>query len=851
MSIATSNTARQQSAQSRVFPWLIRAFVLAATCCSTAPMASAGAIEDLMSAYTRGNELYKLGNYSAAAPLFEKAAELAPSAFGRGNRGNVHLDTAKLKEFLATCYLETFRLHEAEQLLRVCIEVGKLEEGADSPMELRCLSNLGLVYRRLNQWDQAEAMYLDVVRRDKDLQGRATTALNLGYLYMNIERPDEARRWFTESSEVWKNRTDQNSLLQLASCQHGMGMVAYREGRNQTAEQLFRSALQQRLKYLGKGHRLVGHTQGMLAAVYGSLGRDDLGRPLHRAALEALENYWGTAHVEVAHEQHDFGLMLHRTGQIDAAVQLLDATQRGIHNHIGQALQGLGQEEQLRFLTEERNRYMDAIAVALQHRDSPDAVGRSLEWTLNDKGRIHETVAERLLLGRDAALSPALRAAIAAVDAIRQRLAAATVAGGSSDEQKNIRNQLAQQEARLAQQLGLYTKHAARDARWVELTDVVRHLPDDAALVEIVRLDRSEPSPSAFGPRLQDPQGAQARYIAWVLRQGANPPVQMIDLGPAAPIDQAIRNVRSMIGDTQSIKKALEQGGEPEAEKQIKSELDRLATLAFRPLVPHFEDAKKLIFSPDGNLWLTPWNALPLEDGRYAVEKYEIRYVLSGRTLRPEQGAQATKPAQPLVLADPDFDLDPRTVGTQTSEQLRSVSAINFRSIGTYAQFPKVQRLPFTAQEARRIAPNLAKLASTDPLVYLGRNAVEAVFKSHPSPQVVVLSTHGYFLAGGNSTEAEKNPFLRCGLLLAGCNRRNDANRSGVDDGILTGLEILTADLSGTELAVLSACETGLGETRNGDGGGRIASSVPVSRCRRRGGLALECAGRRYRQVDE
>jgi hypothetical protein len=144
----------------------------------------------------------------------------------------------------------------------------------------------------------------------------------------------------------------------------------------------------------------------------------------------------------------------------------------------------------------------------------------------------------------------------------------------------------------------------------------------------------------------------------------------------------------------------------------------------------------------------------------------------------------------------------------------------------------KFSPLPGTLIEARRLASTLG-----DARVLTGSDATEGALKAMHAPRLLHLATHGFFLAdlpapplnesqrGISHIESlgelprprvalPENPLLRSGLALAGANRR----ASGQDDGILTAMETMSLDLAGTQLVVLSACETGMGDVRTGDG---------------------------------
>jgi len=234
-------------------------------------------------------------------------------------------------------------------------------------------------------------------------------------------------------------------------------------------------------------------------------------------------------------------------------------------------------------------------------------------------------------------------------------------------------------------------------------------------------------------------------------------------------------------------------------------------------------NSRTVLLSPDSQLNLIPFAALVDENNRYLVENYSITYLSSGRDLLRLQNPTQSS-SSPVLLANPDYD----NPGNPSVPVATTRSTLNQRS-RDIAQI-QVGPLPGTAMEAEAIAPMLPGVT-----LLTGSQATENALKQLQSPKILHIATHGFFLnnvplvappdfsgslfqegvnqippTSGNT----ENPLLRSGIALAGFNPR----QSGSEDGVLTALEAAGLNLSGTELVVLSACETGLGDVANGDG---------------------------------
>jgi len=218
----------------------------------------------------------------------------------------------------------------------------------------------------------------------------------------------------------------------------------------------------------------------------------------------------------------------------------------------------------------------------------------------------------------------------------------------------------------------------------------------------------------------------------------------------------------------------------------------KLYNLIFKNI--NLKDKTSLIISSDGLLGLIPFEAFyDKKDKKYLIEKVKIRYIPSGKEFVKLHNNSKTKNNDIVVFADVDFD--------NRNSKLQKTKGSIFKSLRP------MKNLKYSKEDAMVIK----KLFSHNVKLFLEENATEENLLKVNAPKILYLSTHGMFL----TDKSILNPMLKSIILLDGA---NESIRQKRGNGIVSGLELAGLNLHGTELVVLSACETGVGEIEDSEG---------------------------------
>jgi len=267
-----------------------------------------------------------------------------------------------------------------------------------------------------------------------------------------------------------------------------------------------------------------------------------------------------------------------------------------------------------------------------------------------------------------------------------------------------------------------------------------------------------------------------------------------------------------------------------------------LFSMIWKPLDDYLSDTEKVYYSPSGLLHKISFAAIPMNDSSYLSDLYTLNYISNSGSLAEKYNPAniSQKDIEAVVYGGIEYNVNENEMLAESRKYTGNDDEL--LAINRSSAFDNETRgrswnyLQGTLVEANNIQDQL-KNNNIQTSLYISKEANEESFKTlsgQDSPEIIHLATHGFFFpdpqhnySGIEDNNVQStvfqqsgNPLMRSGMILAGGNNvwQGEQIPKGVEDGILTALEVSGMNLSNTNLVVLSACETGLGDIQGSEG---------------------------------
>jgi len=707
-----------------------------------------------------------IGDYARAEPLLQQALQMRTKVLGPE-----HPDTARSLNSLAGLYLEMGDYAKAEPLLQQALQIMRKVFGSEHPETGRSLNNLAELNRVMGDYAKAGSLYQE--------------ALEVLQKVLGPEHPDTAA-----------------SLNNLAGFYKQMGDYT-------KAEPLYKEALRIRTKVLGLEHADTALTLNNLAGLYEHMGDYTKAEPLYQQALRIVEKASGPDHPDTAAALENLAIVEFDLGKIDEAKSLARLSAKARLAILSKILSFTSEQQRLAY---EDTVHPYSLFAVLKESETDLALA-----LLRYKGVVLDSIIEDRLVAEASKESKDrdLVGRLATDKRLLGQLLLQSPSRPSAEPNNRIQNlehEVEQFEGRLAQNVSGLGR--ARWALTVTVEQVQAVIPKDSVLVEYLRY------------LLYLGKGRLEQcYGAIVLGSTGRP--RWIPLGKASGVDKLASRYQRVVRNASD-------------QEELSANLEKLYQELWAPIEQATpSDTKRIIISPDGQLNFISFATLLDANKRFLAEKYTVQYTASGRDLlrevKPAPGAVA------VIFANPDFRLASSQEVAQADNIASNSSADSMANTEKRGlEGSSFNRLEGTQKECDKLT-GLFEAWHWQAESFTGKDASKEALLLVHSPYILHFATHGFFEAADErvsklsdqqldsfepsmaKSKFFQNPMHRSGLVLAGANDTLKAWGRGEtppveNDGIVTAEDVAALDLKGTWLVSLSACDTGSGDAKAGEG---------------------------------
>jgi CHAT domain-containing protein len=751
-----------------------------------------------------------LARYKDAEESFIKSMSLRKKLLGEN-----HLHYTTSLNNLASLYLEEGVYEKAEPLYIQAKEIRKKVLGENSMPYAVSLANLGYLYMELGLMEKATPLIL----QSRDIMGRvlgrqhpdyAFRLLDLVTIYNATGNSKEAEKLCLQGIDILRKANGENHIYVLNALNR-LSITYFRMKDYTRAAQIGEEVVTKAKNILGDTHPNYFSSIGALAVTNLTAGNYQKAEKLFSEVLNNGKKYLGEQHpVYINSLIYAPFLYASMGNHVRAEALLIEGSQYLKQNAIN-TFATLSEKEKRNFLQRDINggNLNFANSILFYHK-SPSLVKQNFNQllflkslTLSDTKDVLVSLRNsRDLNHRKLFASWQNNKALLAKQYSLPLNARLPDLKKLEDETESLEKEL----NRLSTEF-----HQQQASLKISLEDVTKNLQQGEAAIEFVRF-------RLYNKKFTD----SIMYGAYLVKGGDAMP-QFISLCEEKQLTAILYPKNVSDATIKAIYRSTITGKEQKAVLG-----DSLYNLLWKPLLPYLDGIKKIDYSPAGILYKLAFHALPSGNAQLLLDKYELNQYTSIREVAFRQPFKKIDPSIAL-FGDAAFTMDSITLvrNVAAHENEGVFFSDNSRSDNKEAWI----NLPGTGKEIMDIR-NLFQNNRISTNFYTGEKATEDQFKSlnNNSPRIIHLATHGFFLPveenKGFSTE-DKNafavasdPMLRSGIILAGANRvwSGKSPIKEREDGIITAYEISQLDLRKTDLVVLSACETALGDVNGTEG---------------------------------
>ncbi len=814
----------------------------------------------------RSLELFK-----EAEPLYEWELNFVENKYGSDD-----LKIVVPKYNLALSYKGQGKYIDTERLLLNILKIFDEKKKFEHPDKVPTLIALGNLYTESGKYKEAEkflkkALQIEEITFGNDNFKIIQTLNNLGKLYLEqdfyVKSEDNYLRALKISQSYYGNEHQETGSIEIY-----LAKVHLKQKDYDKSDKLFKKALIKFKNLYGSEHKEIGE-------IYRYVGNLNFEKELYKEAenfyLKALKlnrKFYGKEHITILNILNDLGLLTTAKGEYKKAEEYyLEA--RKIANNLGfeddhpyisninqnialiYEEQGLFEDAELIFLNSlqmNQDRYgIDNSAVKtdlknlsllyFKKKEYDKAIYYyklflNTEFTLIQREAAQKVISNRLSFINsygnksgfafwftefgDEGLNLALFSRLnkqGLLHDIEKRQARLSLSDTQQNESKilaDLNAQLASKNLTPQEHKFIKDKKEALEKKYlrklprfkpniVSVKDISKVIPKDGILIEYQKYN---PKPFKEVKTNKKNQIGE-RYIALLLKPSGE--ITAVDLGKASKIENKIQEAM------EATKELPESYEDFDKAKNLWKELSELI---IKPLKASIGDANTLFISADAEIHRIPFSALTSHkgDGLLASE-INLRLITSGKELLYLSREPNFKNGRSLVVANPSFNSKNNLFFNRFFKKNKSKIS---QKRSSELSSKKWNDLPGSEKEGKEIA----KLINAKLLIR--ERATALAIQKENAPYILHVASHAFFLPEKNKRE---NPLYNSGIVLAGANYPENNLK---DDGILTAAEVSNLDLQGTEMVVVSGCDSSKGEIYFGEGVYGLKRAIAVAGAR-------------------